>query len=551
MTKRIFRSIFIVALSVFFASLVLIISVLYDYFLDNQQHQLKLQTELAAAGVIGGGKEYLESLDSSDLRVTWIDENGDVLFDSSFDASEMSSHLDREEIKEALSEGYGESIRYSDTLSRHSLYSALKLSDGSVLRLSMAQSTVWVLLLGMVQPVCAVFVIAAVLSLVLAYRLSKNIVKPLNSLNLDDPLSNEEYDELSPLLRRIDSQQKKLKKQSMQLKRSRNELDTVTGNMNEGLVLLNNDGVILSINRAACRILSTDASSIGTDIISVSRLSDISELISAAQGGKRAERVITTAGGEYQFDVSPVISEGSVSGAVLLIFDVTEKTRAEQMRREFTANVSHELKNPLHSISGYAELLAGGMVKDEDTGTFAAKIYTEAQRMIRLVEDIIKLSHLDENAEDLRTEACDLAEIAENTVESLRLEAAEAGVSITCSAQSAVICGVSQQLQAIIYNLCDNAIKYNRPGGSVNVTVKNLGDTKTVEVRDTGIGIPAEHQERIFERFYRVDKSHSKELGGTGLGLSIVKHAARLHNAGINLQSTEGVGTAITVSFPA
>lgn len=551
MTKRIFRSIFMVALSVFFASLVLIISVLYDYFLDNQQHQLKLQTELAAAGVIGGGKEYLESLDSSDLRVTWIDENGDVLFDSSFDASEMSSHLDREEIKEALSEGYGENIRYSDTLSLHSLYSALKLSDGSVLRLSMAQSTVWVLLLGMVQPVCAVFVIAAVLSLVLAYRLSKNIVKPLNSLNLDDPLSNEEYDELSPLLRRIDSQQKKLKKQSMQLKRSRNELDTVTGNMNEGLLLLNNDGVILSINRAACRILSTDASSIGTDIISVSRLSDISELISAAQGGKRAERVITAACGEYQFDVSPVISEGSVSGAVLLIFDVTEKTRAEQMRREFTANVSHELKTPLHSISGYAELLAGGMVKYEDTGTFAAKIYTEAQRMIRLVEDIIKLSHLDENAEDLRTEACDLAEIAENTVESLRLAAAEAGVSITCSAQSAVICGVSQQLQAIIYNLCDNAIKYNHPGGSVNVTVKNLGDTKTVEVRDTGIGIPAEHQERIFERFYRVDKSHSKELGGTGLGLSIVKHAARLHNAGINLQSAEGVGTVITVSFPA
>jgi two-component system phosphate regulon sensor histidine kinase PhoR len=455
-TKRIFRSICIVAISVFLASVVLFMGVLYEYFSNVQRNQLKMQTELAAQGVADEGLAYFEGLNISNYRITWIDTDGTVIYDSKSDSTEMENHLQREEIKQALAEGIGESSRYSVTLMERSLYCAKRLNDGTVLRLSIAQNTILTLILGMAQPICMIFVIALILSLVLANRLSKKIVKPLNELNLDEPMKNEGYDELTPLLRRLESQQRQIRIQSLELEQRQKEF----------------------------------------------------------------------------------------------LLDVTEKEKSEQMRREFTANVSHELKTPLHTISGCAELLSNGMVKQEDITEFSTRIYTEAQRMIRLVEDIIRLSHLDEGATDLKREEVDLYALADDTIQILSQEADEAKIQMHLEGENAVVYGIPQLLQGIIYNLCDNAIKYNREGGSVTVSVKNEEHQVQLSVVDTGIGIPAEHQERIFERFYRVDKSHSKEIGGTGLGLSIVKHAARLHDASIKVHSVVDGGTTIVVSFP-
>jgi two-component system phosphate regulon sensor histidine kinase PhoR len=402
----------------------------------------------------------------------------------------------------------------------------------------------------MVQPICIIFLIALILSLVLASRLSKKIVQPLNELNLDEPMKNEGYDELRPLLRRIESQQRQIRIQSHELEQKKKEFETVTNGMTEGIILLNSKRTILSINPAAQRLFGADHSCIGKYILSVNRSLELQSLLLKAGDGQYAEMIMELGGSKYQLDASPVISDGQVSGTVLLMLDVTEKEKSEQMRREFTANVSHELKTPLHTISGCAELLSNGMVKQEDIPEFSTKIYTEAQRMIRLVEDIIRLSHLDEGATDLKREAVDLYALAENTLQILSQEAHEAKIQMNLEGEKAVIDGIPQLLQGIIYNLCDNAIKYNREGGSVTVSVKNEEHQVQLSVVDTGIGIPEEHQERIFERFYRVDKSHSKEIGGTGLGLSIVKHAARLHDASINVHSVVNGGTTIEVSFP-
>ena len=551
MTKRIFHSICLVALSVFLASVLLFMGVLFDYFSDVQQSQLKMQTDLAAQGVNHEGSNYLSGLDASNYRITWISADGTVLYDSKSNSTEMENHLQREEVKEALTEGVGESVRYSSTLLERSLYCAQRLSDGTVIRLSVGQNAPLTLLLGMMQPLWIIFGIALVLSLALASRLSKKIVKPLNELNLDDPLSNDGYDELSPLLRRISLQQKQIKQQSDALQQKQREFEAVTTGMTEGIVLLSSQRSILSINPAAQRLFGADASCVGTSLLSVNRSPELQELLMKASSGTYAEKIMELGGGKYQLDVSPILSDGNVSGMVLLLLDVTEKQKIEQLRREFTANVSHELKTPLHTISGCAELISNGMVKQEDIGKFSTQIYTDAQRMIRLVEDIIKLSHLDEGAEDMKREDVDLYALAKETVESLSTTAQAAHVAITLDGEAAEVYGIPQLLQTILYNLCDNAIKYNRQGGSVTVSVKKEAQAVRLTVADTGIGIPEEHQERIFERFYRVDKSHSKEIGGTGLGLSIVKHAAKLHDAPIALQSEPGKGTTITVTFPA
>ena len=550
MTKRIFRSICLVAIAVFLASVTLFLWVLYDYFGNVQQNQLKTQTELAAQGVEVVGAEYFEGLSPKGYRVSWISADGKVLYDSEADSSEMENHLAREEIKEALESGYGESSRYSVTLMERTLYSAKRLSDGTVIRLSVAQSTLLMLLLGMMQPIIIIIVIAIVISFLLAHRLSKNITAPLNQLNLDDPLNNEGYDELSPLLRRIDAQQRQIRGQEKELRRKQEEFEAVTENMAEGIILLNTKGMILGINRAASILFGTTRNSIGKYILSVNRNIEISELLSGIESGVRKEKIIDLNGGKYQLALNPVKESGHISGAVLLMLDVTEKEQAEQMRREFTANVSHELKTPLHTIAGCAELLENGMVRPEDTARFYSQIRGEAGRMIALVEDIIRLSHLEEGAEDMKRERVDLYDLAAETVKSLSREAESAGVSVSFEGESAVVYGIPQLLESIVYNLTDNAIKYNRQGGTVKVSVESLSDGVRLSVADTGIGIPQELWERIFERFYRVDKSRSKELGGTGLGLSIVKHAARLHNAKIELQSTEGKGTTITVIFP-
>ncbi|WP_369296948.1 ATP-binding protein [uncultured Neglectibacter sp.] len=525
-------------------------TVLYDYFSAVGQTQLHAQIDFAAQGVSKEGIGYFDGLEPQNCRITWIGTDGSVLYDSISDVDNMENHFEREEVKEALAEGYGESSRYSSTLTERYLYSAKRLPDGTVIRLSITQNSLVILTLGMLQPICIIFVAAVVLSAFLASRLSKKIVEPLNGLDLDKPLNNDGYDELSPLLRRIDTQQQQIKRQKEELKRKQSEFEAVTGGMAEGIILLNRKGTVLSINPAASKLFDTDSFAVGNSILSVNRSLALTELLHKAEDGKHAESIMGFGNGKYQVAASPVMSNNEVIGTVVLLLDVTEKEKAEQMRREFTANVSHELKSPLHTISGCAELLANGMVKQEDITDFSKRIYTEAGRMIRLVEDIIKLSHLDEGADDMSREQADLFLLADHVVTALLPEAEKAGVKIGLSGESAVLCGIPQMLDSIVYNLCDNAIKYNRKGGSVSVTVKNEDGFAVLSVVDTGIGIPKEHQERIFERFYRVDKSHSKEIGGTGLGLSIVKHAARLHNAEIDLQSVVNSGTAVTVKFP-
>lgn len=550
MTKRIFRSICIVALAVFAASMVLIMGVLYRYFSEVSMEQLKIETDLAAEGVTNAGKTYLDHLEDTDYRITWIHQDGTVLYDSQTDAGQMENHLEREEIRQAAENGYGESSRYSATLMERYLYAAKRLEDDSILRLSVGQRTVLSLVLGMIQPIGLVFLVAFVLAVLLASRSSKSIIRPLNDLNLDHPLDNEEYEELSPLLRRIDRQQKELKRQEAMLQEKQDELDVVIGNMREGIIFLNARGKILSMNPAAMALLGADSCCVGRDILTVSRSLDLQEVLETARQGEHAEKTMALQGGYYQMDAAPVNSDGAVSGVALLLFDVTEKEKAEQMRREFTANVSHELKTPLHIISGYAELIKNGMVKEHDIIPFAEKIYTETGRMVRLVEDIIDLSHLDEGAGSMEYEWMDLYVAAETAVNRLTLEAASEGITLELSGETSVLHAIPQLLYGIVFNLCDNAVKYNQRGGIVSVEVKNEKEAVRLSVKDTGIGIPAEHQEHIFERFYRVDKSHSKEVGGTGLGLSIVKHAAKIHGGKITLHSTVGEGTEIMIRFP-
>lgn len=551
MTKRIFLSICIVALAVFLASLLLIMGVLYDYFSQVQRNQLKMLTEVTAHSLFVEGDELFNEIDTSRYRITWISEDGTVLYDSEMSASEMENHLEREEILEALESGYGESSRFSTTMTEKQLYSAVKLDDGTIIRLSSEQYTVITLILGMLQPICIIIAVAIILSLLLAYRLSQYIVRPLNELNLNEPLENKEYDELRPLLARIDAQQQQLKQQKAELQRKQDEFEAATAHMNEGLVLLGRKGSILSMNPAAARVLGINSRFVGYSILDLNPAPEIEEMLTKANEGKRSEKLLTIGGRNYELDASPIFSDCQVTGVALLLFDVTEKESVEQMRREFTANVSHELKTPLHAISGYAELMANGIVKAEDIGSFSEKIYGEAQRMVHLVEDILHLSQLDEGADGMLMIECDLTSICAEVFQNLSSAAELADVKLIRDGQDGIrLHGIPQLLNGIIFNLCDNAIKYNRLGGEVRVTLTSDENSVTIKVSDTGIGIPEEHLDRIFERFYRVDKSHSKEVGGTGLGLSIVKHAAKIHNAKIDIKSTVGEGTEITVIFP-
>ncbi len=549
MTKRIFRSICLAALTVFLASFVFIMGVLYEYFSNVQQSQLKMQTSLAAQGVSKAGIDFFQGFLASDFRITWIGEDGRVLYDSESDTAGMENHLERAEIKQALSEGYGESRRYSSTLMERSLYSARLLPDGSILRLSISQNSIVTLLLGMTQPICIIAAISLLLSVVLAMRLAQEIVKPLNEINLDEPLANDDYDELSPLLNRIDSQQKQMHQQALELQRKQNELNTIIGSMKEGMVLLNQRGRIISINSAARRLLDAQSDRAGAGMVSLSRIPGLQEILSKALRGEPGERTLELQEECYQIDAEPIISGNDIKGAAVFFFNVTEKEKAEQMRREFTANVSHELKTPLHSISGYAELMKNDMVKEADRIPFAGRIYDEAQRLIRLVEDIISLSQLDEGAGGMCRENIDLYELAGKAIQSLAPEAETARVKVELSGGRAILNGIAPLLYSMVYNLCDNAIKYNRENGKVIVDIQKEDAAIVLSVRDTGIGIAPKHQERIFERFYRVDKSHSKAAGGTGLGLSIVKHAARIHNAKIEVKSVVGEGTTVAIRF--
>ena len=555
MTKRIFQSICFVTAAVLLAALVLIMGILYEYFSDNQMDQLKKQTELAAKAVealasVEDRSAYLNNLDVGDGRITWIDPEGTVLFDNKKSSAEMENHLDREEIEEAFETGVGVSSRYSTTLMERQLYCARRLSDGTVLRVSGSQLTWWSLILGMLRPILIVIALALGISLYLAFRLSRMIVKPLNEMNLDHPKTENIYKELEPFVDRITVQQKQLRAQASELEQKKSEFEAATQNMTEGIVLLNDRGVILSINNAASALLGISNYCIGKDLMLFNNSFDIQELLRISEEGQHCEKSITIGSADYQFNASPVFQGSKVTGIALIIFDITEKEKSEQIRREFTANVSHELKTPLQSISGYAELLSNGMVKEQDIPEFAKKIHGEAKRMISLVDDIIRLSHLDEGASDMPKVQIDLFELAKSTVRTLEPVAKGADIVLCLKGGSALLYGIPQLLSGILYNLCDNAIKYNKKGGKVTLTVEDRPDCVRLTCADTGIGIPAEQKERIFERFYRVNKSRSKEVGGTGLGLSIVKHAARLHSAEIEVQSELDKGTTILVIFP-
>lgn len=549
MTKRIFRSIFTVAAVILLASFVLITGVLYEYFSNKQVDQLNMQTHLAAQGLEAAGEDYLSDMDISGCRLTWIAADGTVLYDSQAEQSGMENHADREEVRQALKTGHGESMRYSTTLMERQIYSADRLSDGTVVRISDTQYTPLTLILGMIQPVIIIALIALLLSLLLASHMAKRIVKPLNEMSLDNAEKIETYPELAPLTDKLKSQQNQLREQEKELRRRRDEFDAATGSMTEGLVLLNEQGSVLSINKAATKALDIGRYCIGKDIRALSEEPRLRETVEKALGGEHGEAHITLGGVSYRLYASPVTSGDRVAGAALLMLDTTEKEKAEQLRREFSANVSHELKSPLHTISGCAELLANGIVKPEDVPHFLSQIQSESKRMIALIEDIIKLSHLDEGAEDMQREDVDLLSVARREAGNLSQAAEDAGVTLTVSGESAVINGIPQLLAAIVHNLCENAIKYNHPGGFARVNVRREGKKTLLTVEDDGIGIPPEEQQRIFERFYRVDKSHSKEVGGTGLGLSIVKHAAALHNARISVVSAPDRGTTITLAF--
>ena len=473
-----------------------------------------------------------------------------MLYDNRSDSGEMPNHLARQEVREALASGYGESARYSDTLLERYIYAAERLPDGTVLRLSTSQSSVLNLTLEMTGSILLVMVFSIVLSYFLAKRLSRSVVKPLNEMNLDEPLSNAGYEEIMPLLRRLESQQHQLRLQSGELKRKQKEFHTVTQALSEGLVLVSGSGTVLSINPAAAKLLEVTPNCIGADFSVANQNPDIAALVDQALTGRKGEQTLSLSQGQYLAAARPVRSGGQLSGVVLLLFDVTEKQKAEQLRREFTANVSHELKTPLHAISGYAELMESGLVPQADMRDFSGKIYSEAQRMIRLVEDTLRLSRLDEGAADLQWTEVDLCRTAQTTLDALTASAELAGVRLTLEGEAQPIPGIPQLISAIFFNLTDNAIKYNRPGGTVRLRLEARDGETVFTVSDTGIGIPEDQCQRVFERFYRVDKSNSKEVGGTGLGLSIVKHAALILGAKVELDSKPDKGTTVTVSFP-
>ena len=548
MTSKIFRSTVLVAAIVLLCSLVCIMGCLYDYFHSAQVSQLKDELSIAAVGTEEGGLSFLQKMKSNRFRLTWVAEDGVVLYDTGADASLMENHADREEIQEALRSGTGESLRHSNTLLEQTVYEAKRLSDGSVLRISVSQQTLMILVVGMLHPVCVVALIAIILSAVLARRMSKKIMEPLNDLDLEHPLENDTYEELSPLLNRIHQQHKQIDSQLHRLQRKTDEFEQITANMREGLVLLDKNSAVLSINPAAKDLFGADESCIGRDFCVVDRKQDMSAAIECAFQDGHHETKAWRNGREYQFALSRIESGAKVIGLVILAIDITDARNAERNRREFSANVSHELKTPLQSIIGSAELLESGLVKPEDTARFVGHIRKEASRLVLLIEDIIRLSHLDEGME-IPKEDVDLISIVQEVAASLQIPAEQKHVQISVSGEPCVIRGVRGLIYEIVHNLCDNAVKYNVEEGRVNVSVRNTGDHVVLRVADTGIGIPPEHQSRVFERFYRVDKSHSKQSGGTGLGLSIVKHAVQYHNARLNLQSTPGVGTTITVTF--
>ena len=548
MRKKIFRSIFTVALVVLFSSIGIATSFLYNHFNTSQQSQLHTELLLVADTVNKVGIEYFETFDSSVFRFTVVDADGTVLYDTQANANEMENHADREEIVEAFQNGKGSSARTSSTLTEKTFYEAVLLESGDVLRVSVNQLTVGALIIGMLPAILVIILIATVVAGLLSLTMAKQVTEPLIKLDLEHPADNVAYEELTPILTKLYKQHKQIKKQSKSIHRKSEEFEQIVSSMNEGLVLLDEHAMILSMNQAAKKIFGVSKAVKGDDFLLYDRTSKMSKAICDALEDKHSEYTEERSGSVYQFTVNPIESSGKVLGVIILVFDVTDRAFAERNRQEFSANVTHELKTPLQSIIGSAELLETGLVKDEDKLKFIGTIRKEAARLVTLINDIIRLSQLDEKTE-VALEEIELKEVADEVADVLASSANKKNVSFNIEGEPCTVLGVRRYIYEIIYNLCDNAIQYNVDGGKVTVKLSKEAERVKISVIDTGIGISPEHQRRIFERFYRVDKSRSKETGGTGLGLSIVKHAVQFHNGNVTLKSEVGKGTTVTVEI--
>ena len=549
MTKKIFRSFLLTTILTLAVSMFFVFGILYQYFEEQLMNDLKSKAVFISHAVESEGADYLERIGDVGERVTLIAPDGTVIADTEANAAEMENHLERSEVKQAAENGSGTSVRYSETLTEKIIYYAVKMPNGNILRVSVKHYTVITILLGLVQPILVTLLIAAVLCFVLSSKLSKSIVKPINSLDLDAPENNDAYEELAPLLKKISRQRRIIDEQLQTAKRLQEEFRLITENMSEGFLVINRERNVLTHNSAALRLLKISEPPNG-NVLAVNRSEPFRNAVERALSGERSENEMMFGESCYGIIANPVLNDGEVIGAVIIILDVTERVRREQLRREFTANVSHELKTPLTSISGFAEMMVNG-VPDDIAADFARSIYDEAQRLIVLVGDIIKLSEPDENSARLEQERVDLRELSEDVAKRLGLAAENKNVAVTVIG-NAQITGVRKILDEMIFNLCDNAIKYNKNGGSADIVISSDAEkhTVTLTVRDTGIGIPGYAQNRVFERFYRVDKGRSKSAGGTGLGLAIVKHGAACHNAEIHLKSEENKGTEISIIFP-
>ena len=548
MNRKIFRSNFLTSMLVLLATIVFIMGVLYDFFSMQLQKELKSEASYIAYAVKNEGSSYISNFTGNEKRITLIDKDGTVLADTLADVTSLDNHGDRKEVKEALKNGSGTSIRYSDTLMEKTIYYAERLEDGTVLRISAKQYSVVAVLMGLVQPVLIVLVCALILSLILSSRVSKTIINPLNNLDLNHPEDNETYDELAPLLKKIAVQRRQIDEQLKEAAYKQEEFRLITENMAEGFLVIDDKTNLLTYNTAALRLLEIDQVQNGS-VLMLNRTKGFREVIEKALNGGRAESTIDIEDRSYTLIANPVIEESKIIGVVIVIIDVTESVNREKLRCEFTSNVSHELKTPLTSISGFAEMMMAGGVTGDTVVDFSKSIYEEAQRLISLVGDIIKISELDERNVAFDQEKIELSEISETIAKRLKPAADKKNISINVFCGNTKILGVRKILEEMIYNLLDNAIKYNKVDGTVDIIVQKEDERVNLIVRDTGIGIPLADQSRVFERFYCVDKSHSKQVGGTGLGLSIVKHGAMYHNATINLESVLDKGTTVTISF--
>lgn len=550
MFKKIFRSSLLTAMIVLLASIFLIMGILHGIFENQLEDQLQKETAFVATAIENEGISYFDNLSKDGDRVTLIDKDGTVLADSQVDVSKLENHGDREEVKQAETEGRGQSVRYSSTMTEKTVYYAQKLANGQILRISADQFTIVTILLGISQPIAIVVIAAIVLSLILSTNVAKHIVEPINDLDLDEPMENTVYDELSPLLRKIAHQNSTIEEQLKEARQKQEEFRIITDNMSEGFIVIDNQMKILTYNAAALKLFGAEQKT-PENILALSRSKPFRDAIYKSLDGEHSQAEMTTDERVYSIISNPVYdTEQEVIGAVIVVIDITEISRREQLRREFTSNVSHELKTPLTSISGFAEIMKSGGTDEATVVDFSRSIYDEAQRLISLVSDIIKLSELDDGTIEYEPETVDLYTLSLEIASRLSPQAQEKKIHFTVNGEKAEITGVRKILDEIIFNLCDNAVKYNRSGGDVKVSVKNSADTVTVTVSDTGIGIPTVQQDRVFERFYRVDKARSKSIGGTGLGLSIVKHGVMYHNAQISLESKENEGTTVVINFP-